>query len=115
MYTLQNSLNKYAETPEPHPKKQIIMLLVVDSASRRHFYRKLPKTVEFLDNLDSKKHRLFDFKIHNVHGDNSVRNTLPIFTGNPKAMYHGDKLNDGDPNYFFKGDMLDKRSLFHYM
>ena len=60
-------------------KPLIVLLLTIDSYSRRHFFRKLPKTVKYLDNLN-KNFSVFDFKIHNIFGENSVENMVPVFT-----------------------------------
>ncbi|CAG9322040.1 unnamed protein product [Blepharisma stoltei] len=62
-------------------KPLTVLMLVFDSLSRRHFYRKLPHTQEFLNNIDSNKFSVFDFKIHNVMGDNSLPNVYPVWTG----------------------------------
>ena len=59
----------------------IIYFLTLDGVSRRHFYRKLPKTMQYFNNL--KTHHLniaiYDFKLHNVFGRLSVENQVPIF------------------------------------
>ena len=61
-------------------KPLIVMLLTIDSYSRRHFFRKLPNTVKFLNNLNS-SFAAFDFKLHNEFGGSSVENMVPIFSG----------------------------------
>jgi hypothetical protein len=61
-------------------KPLIVMLLTVDSYSRRHFFRKMPKTVAFLNDLPS-NYSVFDFKLHNIYGGSSVENMVPIFSG----------------------------------
>jgi hypothetical protein len=63
-------------------KPLIVMQLTIDSYSRRHFYRKLPKTVAYLNNLSS-DFSAFDFLLHNVFGASSVQNILPIFSDLP--------------------------------
>ena len=60
-------------------KPLIVLLLTIDSFSRRHFFRKLPNTVKFLEKL-SNNFSVFDFKIHNIFGENSVENMVPVFT-----------------------------------
>ena len=61
-------------------KPIIVFLLVIDSFSRRHFYQKLPLTVEYLTGLQrEKEYVVFDHKLHNVMGDGSIHNTMPIF------------------------------------
>jgi hypothetical protein len=57
-----------------------ILMLTLDSYSRRHFFRKLPKTVEYLNSLNNASDfSVYDFKIHNLFGATSVDNILPIF------------------------------------
>jgi hypothetical protein len=60
-------------------KPILVYMLVVDSFSRRHFFQKLPETVDYLSTL-SQDYVVEDFKLHNVLGDGSVPNTLPIFS-----------------------------------
>lgn len=58
-----------------------VVFIAVDSFSRRHFYRKLPTTVAFLNALNNQStYSVFDFKVHNVHGLNSPGNMVPMFT-----------------------------------
>ena len=58
----------------------IILVLTVDSFSRRHFFRKLPETVKFLNQLrQEQKYAVFDFKLHNIIGANTPENTSRIF------------------------------------
>lgn len=60
-------------------KPILLLMLVVDSFSRRHFFQKLPETVEYLSTLKS-DYVAEDFKLHNVIGDGSAHNTIPIFS-----------------------------------
>jgi len=76
--TKMQSLNK-GTTPKP----QIVFFLTVDSYSRRHFYRKMPQSVEFLSSLKNSSYSVFDFKIHNVIGSNSIKNMFPVFSNLP--------------------------------
>jgi hypothetical protein len=67
-------------------KKYVVLVLVVDSFSRNHFYRKLPRTVEFLNSLNTgAKFKAFDFLIHNVVGANSIQNQIPLLEKHPKS------------------------------
>jgi hypothetical protein len=60
-------------------KPLIVFLFVIDSYSRKHFFRKMPKSVEYLNNLNAgSQYEVFDFLIHNVYGGNSVANQVPI-------------------------------------
>lgn len=64
-------------------KQQVpILYLVLDSFSRRHFYRKLPKTLAFLEKLSRQgKYGVFDFKMHNIVGTKSIDNMSVVLTG----------------------------------
>jgi hypothetical protein len=58
----------------------IQLVLSIDSFSRRHFYRKLPKTVEFLNNLNNEgRYAAFDHKIHNLIGADTAENLAMVF------------------------------------
>lgn len=79
----------------PNTRPKIVMLLVLDSFSRRHFYQKLPRTLHYLSSLQSSPYLLLDFKFHNVQGDGSVQNTIPLFSPFPgsSSQRYGDMLN----------------------
>jgi hypothetical protein len=115
MKSVMKSVDKYRDVPKQPVKKLIILMLTIDSASRRHFYRMLPITVAYLNSLNPEQHRVYDFKIHNVIGDNSARNSVPLFTGKQKLSYKGDKAKEGTPEGFFNGDALKRQSLYFYM
>lgn len=80
---LMKKMQEQAETKFKSTKTKpiTVLILVFDSLSRRHFYRKLPQTQGFLNKLDSEKFSVFDYKIHNVMGDNSLPNVYPVWTG----------------------------------
>lgn len=60
-----------------------IVLLTLDSFSRRHFYRKLPRTISLLSTLNTNSNfTIFDYKIHNVADMGSAGNMLQIFSNN---------------------------------
>ena len=54
-----------------------ILNLYLDSVSRKLFFRKFPLTVKFLNALNEKKYKVYDFKLHSVIGDNSLPNLFP--------------------------------------
>lgn len=57
-----------------------VLMLTVDSFSRRHFFRKLPKTVAFLNSLNANSNfSVFDFKLSNIQDSATVDNIVPIF------------------------------------
>ena len=68
-------------------KPKLIFFLTLDSMSRRHFFRKLPKVVELLNSLNNNSNfSVFDFKIHNILGPDSISNQVPIFGGRDKFV-----------------------------
>jgi hypothetical protein len=61
-------------------------MLVLDSLSRRSFYRSLPRTVETLKSLP----HVTDFLVHNVMGEFSSNSFMPTFYGDvPWSRLHG--------------------------
>lgn len=65
-------------------KPKLIYFLTLDSMSRRHSYRKMPRVINFLNSLNSNRSSgfsVFDFKIHNILGPDSISNQVPIFGG----------------------------------
>jgi hypothetical protein len=72
------------------------MMVVIDSVSRRQFYRKLPSTVNFLNKIN-KNLNVVDFKLHNVNGEYSHNSFMPIFFGQYK--YTRIVGTPGDPHY----------------
>lgn len=56
------------------------IMLVFDSLSRRMAFKKLPKTIDLLNNLDP-KFELYDFKLQHVLGKNSVDFVIPVLLG----------------------------------
>jgi hypothetical protein len=75
----KTSLNRALKTLKSSESKPInIAMIVLDSVSRRSFFRKLPKTLNFLNNQSRPVH---DFYIHNVHGEYSADSFMPTFMG----------------------------------
>ena len=67
-------------------KPKLIYFLTLDSMSRRHFFRKLPRVIKFLNDLNKKdEFSVFDFKLHNILGPDSISNQVPLMGG--KAQY----------------------------
>jgi hypothetical protein len=82
-----------------HGRPSLILHLVVDSFSRRHFYRKMPETVKLLNSAShNSTHAIFDFKIHNIHGYDSAENMVVTLSGikkDPRTLegsYYPDDL-----------------------
>lgn len=55
------------------------MMVVLDSISRRQFFKRLEKVVSFINEVGN-LHQVFDFKIHNVLGEFS-HSFMPLFFG----------------------------------
>lgn len=82
-------------------KPKIIYFLTLDSMSRRHFFRKMPKTLEFLDSLNSNSSfSVFDFNLHNILGGDSADNQVPMLGGN----IHFPKTQSGSQEKDFLGE-----------
>ena len=71
-------------------KRPLILLLVtIDSFSRRQFYRKLPQTASFLNSLHLQgDFSIFDYKLHNSLGPNSVFNMIPVLANQSDLRKH---------------------------
>lgn len=74
-----------------------IIMLVLDSVSRRSFFRKLPQTIDLLNHL-SDSFEAFDFKLHNVMGEHSNESFMPTFFGDMQYQRLQGKVY-GDPFY----------------
>ena len=77
----------------------IILLLIIDSFSRNHFFRKLPTTLKFLNGLNKESnYSVFDFKLHNVFDDASVENMVAIFANTSEKNWG--IVGDDEVDYF---------------
>ena len=88
-----------AAKPLVTSKPKLIFFLTLDSMSRRHLFRKTPKLVSFMNSLNlnqSSGFSVFDFKIHNILGSDSISNQVPIFGGIDKFVreFGGDQNID---------------------
>ena len=108
---IKEAQERFADVPK---NKVIILILTIDSASRRHFYRKFPKTIEFLESLNKQKFHVADFLVHNIIGDNSVRNQVPLLTGVPRVALRSVKELEGTQESLYPGDNLGASSLLKY-
>ena len=88
-------------------KPRLIFMLTLDSLSRRHFYRKLPKLIKFLNESEKTIPHIavYDFMMHSTIGSDSVANQIPIFGG----------LNYEEHLDFSKGDRLGTNSIWSKM
>ena len=83
-------------------KPRIIFFLTLDSVSRRHFYRKIPKVVAYLNSLNfdqNSSYSAFDFNLHNTLGGDSAENHVPMLGGNLDYA----RETKGDQNKDFLG------------
>lgn len=75
----------------------------MDSVSRSHFFRKLPKTADFLNTVrQNDVYSVFDFKLYNIFGLGTKDNITYLFSGRT-GEYNFDKDTyknevDGDLN-----------------
>ncbi|CAG9331891.1 unnamed protein product [Blepharisma stoltei] len=102
----------YRDFKENQTRPLTVLVLTFDSISRRHFYRNLPKTKTFLSSLSPEKFRVFDYKIHNIIGDNSLPNVYSLLTG---KSYDGVIEWEKDDNAKAKEDLLGSNSIWNYM
>jgi hypothetical protein len=76
------------------PRPLSFLIVMFDSVSRQHFYRNFPKTIEFLNRVaEGKDFALYDFKINNVHGENTQPNLVPLLFGYD-LKFHKQRLVD---------------------
>jgi hypothetical protein len=78
---------KYVKRRDHKVKPFLMAYIALDSFSRRHMYQKLPETMKLLNSLNANSaFEVHDFKLHNVIGDGSVPNILPVMSNqyNPK-------------------------------
>ena len=76
----QKAYNNAKLKKKDEEKPVIMYFITIDSFSRRHFFRKLPKTVEFFNNLKATHPDIavYDFKLHSIFGLNSIENQFPV-------------------------------------
>jgi hypothetical protein len=102
----ESAYNKAKSKVEKRPK--IIYILTLDSLSRRHFFRKTPSIVDYLNSLNkNSNYSVFDFKLHNNMGETSPKNQISIFSGSNEYK----ELNIKNKNQ----DMLGKKALWNML
>ncbi|CAG9322489.1 unnamed protein product [Blepharisma stoltei] len=67
-------------------KPQTVLIILIDSVSRNHFYNTLTDTVDFLNKTIvngkySKNYAIYDFLINGAHGENTLPNLIPMMFG----------------------------------
>lgn len=81
--TLYNSTYRTMQELKIAHKPLIVIMLSIDSFSRKHFFRKLPLTSQFINELNNGTvYRAHEFLIHSIIGSNSVGNIGPILESN---------------------------------
>lgn len=76
-------------------KPVTVILLTLDSFSRRHFYRKLPETVSLLSRVNREDNfTIFDYKLHNVAEMGSAGNMLQILANSSHFLGLPDEVID---------------------
>lgn len=98
------TMQKLRQAHSTHKKPLIVLMMIVDSFSRKHFFRKLHKTVDYLNHLNSgNSYKIYDFFMHNIIGTNSVGNQAPILGSN----FYIENIEEkyiGDLNQDFAGE-----------
>ncbi|OMJ70720.1 hypothetical protein SteCoe_31250 [Stentor coeruleus] len=89
-----------------------VLNIFIDSVSRKNFYRKLPKTQEFLNEINGKGFRVYDFKLSSAIGDNTLPNLFPLWAG--------EKLEDIPPEIRSENakkdkDLIYSKSIWKYL
>ncbi|XP_022790508.1 uncharacterized protein LOC111329989 [Stylophora pistillata] len=90
------------EASEPRHRNNInVNIVLLDSVSRAHFYRSLPKTIETFRKLsgsrDKTPARVFDFELfQSVHG-HTTQNEHALFTGQLLPSKEEDEQEPSDP------------------
>lgn len=75
-------------------KPMNIIMLVFDSLSRRMFFRRFPKTLNYLNNKLPDEYSMFDFKLNNVMGRNSEMFFNPTLFGDIKMERKNNQAGD---------------------
>ena len=109
--TMTEMQQKYDKnkTSKGKTKPLTVINLFLDSISRKTFYRRLTKTIEFLNNLDREKFKVYDFKLHSVLADNSLPNLYPLWTG---KHYKGKSKKVMQENKLKKEDLIYSESVW---
>ncbi|CAG9312321.1 unnamed protein product [Blepharisma stoltei] len=69
-------------------KPLLIATITLDSFSRRHFFRKLPTTISYLNSLEmSAAWKVYDFKFHNIIGASTLENQSTFLGNNSIESY----------------------------
>lgn len=110
--TIEHTKGKMEEMKKGKVRPLTVIMLTFDSLSRKHFYRKLPHTKDYLNSIDPLKFRVFDFKIHNVMGDNSLPNMYPIWTGNSMREVGSEKKHTNKKRV---EDLIGEDAIWHYL
>lgn len=93
--TVQDKINFWKDSPE---KPFSVMLIILDSISRTHAYRSMPKSMKFvIDKLN-----FVDFKGYHTYGEPTIENYIPFALG--RASNDTEGWDRRFPNYAGKWD-----------
>ena len=82
-------------------KPKILFFLSLDSLSRRHYFRKLPSVIDLFNNFSTifPNFTVHDFKLHNILGEDTIGNQVPILGGKDKFV-----RDSGNKNIDYLGE-----------
>ena len=70
-------------------------MCTLDSLSRKHFFRKLPTTIDYLNDLNANSSfSVHDFKIHNIIGADTAENQSTVFGDKWVRSFKGNQVVD---------------------
>lgn len=93
-------------------KPLTILNIFLDSISRKNLYRNLPDTLKYLNALDPKKFRVFDYKLHDALADNSLPNLFPLWKG---EFFQEQTIEERTANKFQETDLLGENAIWNIM
>lgn len=93
-------------------KPMTVINLFIDSVSRRTFYRKLPKTLELLQEINGGKFTVYDFKLSSTIDDNTLPNMYPLWAGEKLANM---TMEVRDENASKNEDLIEDKSIWNFL
>ncbi|OMJ93836.1 hypothetical protein SteCoe_3163 [Stentor coeruleus] len=93
-------------------KPMTVINLFIDSVSRRTFYRKLPKTLELLQEINGGKFSVYDFKLSSTIDDNTLPNMFPFWAGEKLVNMTYEVKEENSKKYV---DLIEDKSIWHFL